>query len=583
VSEVAPEAVVLAPGLRSHQVLALTRRRRRALHVELLACGIALGLLAALMSATHVSRGGLYYDDWSLIALGRFPGPGGLLHSLWLYYGQRPGQLLYYAALQGAFGGGAEPRLALAAAMVALQGTCLYALLRCLSVRVRDASAIAALSLAFPYSDSLWLWGVLSLTSLAISAGLLGVTLALRALQSSGRRSLALHTASLSLYVVSILSYEAFAVAGCLAGLLYAHVVGLRRARLRWLLDVVVIALTLGLARLALPIDVATPSHVQSLTGMLDHAGLIVAHGARVLGAAALPLGGVDPWIGTALVGAVLATAALLGLRSRHGEAVPGEAPSGMGVPWEALSGEGVPGEALSGERAGGELGGWLAIAGAGALASLAAWAVYVPATNHYAPSLAGTVNRMNAGAGLGIAVILYACIVLAARVLARIARVREPAVSLVIGAVSLALLGAYLSRVAADARSWDTAAGDQRAILADLHSALPRPPAGATVYAFDAPLTVGPGVPVLNTMLDLTSALRLSYSSPTLLGVPLAGHASLSCTASGPVAGGVVGAYGRSYLVDAGRRRAFPLGDRAGCAVQARLATSGAGRRRIV
>ncbi|TMK26000.1 MAG: hypothetical protein E6G62_03475, partial [Actinobacteria bacterium] len=133
--------------------------------------------------------------------------------------------MLYYAALDDAFGSAASPRLALAAAMVVLQATCLYALLRELSVRARDAAAVAALSMIFPFSDSLWLWGVLSLTSLAISAALAGLILALRALRSTGRRALALHAASLALYVASILSYEAFAVAGSLAGLLYAHAV----------------------------------------------------------------------------------------------------------------------------------------------------------------------------------------------------------------------------------------------------------------------------------------------------------------------------------------------------------------------
>src|SRR2546421_3859885 len=258
----------------------LRATRSLGLRDELLLCALGLGLLGLLMCAAHIRNGGLYYDDWSLVALGRFPVAGGLLHSLWLDYGQRPGQVLYYAAIDGAFGSAASPRLALAAGMVVLQATCLYVLLRQLSLRARDAAAVAALALTFPFSDSLWLWGVLSLTTLAISAALAGLVLALRALRSSGRRALALHGASLALYAASILSYEAFAVAGCLAGLLYAHVVGLRRARLRWALDVLVIAGTLAFARVALPIDVATPSRMQSLGGMLEHAGLIVVGGA---------------------------------------------------------------------------------------------------------------------------------------------------------------------------------------------------------------------------------------------------------------------------------------------------------------
>jgi hypothetical protein len=308
--------------------------RSRALRSEVVLCAVGLGLLALLMSAAHIGNGGFYYDDWSLVALGRFPGSGGLLHSLWLDYGQRPGQVVYYAALDRAFGSAPSPRLALAAAMVVLQATGLYVLLRCLAVRARDAAAIAALALTFPFSDSLWLWGVLSLTSLAISAALVGLVLALGALRSSGRRALALHAASIALFVASILSYEAFAVAGCLAGLLYLHAVGLRRARTRWAIDVLVIAVTLATARLALPIDVATPSHMQSLEGMVHHAGLIVARGARLTGAAALPVAGVSPWIGAGVLAAVLGTAAAVRLRLPRGDGTRAE----LGF-WLAIAG----------------------------------------------------------------------------------------------------------------------------------------------------------------------------------------------------------------------------------------------------
>jgi hypothetical protein len=534
VSQSGTQAIAVAPALARQRTLSLTRSRE--MRGEILACAVGFGLLALLMCAAHVRRGGFYYDDWSLVALERFPGAGGLLHALWLDYGQRPGQVLYYAALDDAFGAAAGPRLALAGAMVVLQATCLYALLRCLAVRARDAAAIAALALTFPFSDSLWLWGVLSLTSLAISAALLGVILALRALQSAGRRALAFHAASLALYVASILSYEAFAVAGCLAGLLYARVVGMRRARLRWALDVLVIGVMLAFARLALPIDVATPSHTQSLAGMIHHAALIVARGARLTGAAALPLTGGSPWIGAGAIAAVLVAAAVVWLRLPSGDST----------------------------RAG--LGRWLALAGVGAVAAVAAWAVYVPATDHYLPSVAGTVNRMNAAAAIGIAVLLYSCIVLSGQMLVRLTRLPASAGGLVAAAAALALGAGYVTRSLADARSWDAAAADQRTLLAGLHAALPRLPGGSTVYAYGAPATVGAGIPVLNTTLDLTSAMRVSYSSPTLLGVPIAAAANVACAPRGVLAAGVSGAYGRSYLFDLARRRAVPLLARTQC-----------------
>jgi hypothetical protein len=548
VSEGVTQGAAVAPALRTPRLSLFARPR--ALRGGTLLCALGLGLLATGFCAAHVRHGGLYYDDWSLVALGRFPGPGGLLHSLWLSYGQRPGQVLYYAALDTAFGAAPSPRLALAAAMLALQATSLYALLRCLRMRALHAAAIAALALVFPFSDSLWLWGVMSLTSLAISAGLLSVVLALTALKRSGARAVTLHVTSLALLAASILSYEAFAVAGCLAGLLYVREVGLRRARVRWFLDIAVILAALAFARIALPIDVATPSRTQSLAGMLDHAGLIAARGARLIGAAVLPLAHVSPWIGTGLLTAVLAGAGLMWLR----------------LPF------------TDGSRP--ELGRWLAIAGAGALAAVAAWAIYVPASDHYAPSAAGTVNRMNAAAGLGIAILVYACVVLAVRMLGRLVRLSASARSLVVAAAAMTLGAGYVDRSLRDAHSWDAAAADQRDVLADLRLALPRLPAGATVYVAGAPETVGPGIPVLNTTLDLTSAMRISYSRPDLAGVPLtAATGGLACRARGPAAAGVSGAYGRSYLFDAAARRGVRLRDRAQCAAEAggrRLAPSG-------
>jgi hypothetical protein len=508
---------------------------------ELLLSASALALLALVLCAGHVRAGGLYYDDWSLLAAARFPPPGGVLHDLWLSYGQRPGQVLYYAALDGAVGVDAPARLALAAAALLLEVTCLYALLRRLGLAARHALAIAALVLVFPFSDSVWLWGVLSLSSVAIAAVLLGVILALNALQAEGRRRLILHGASLALYVASVASYEIMAVAVCLSGLLYVRQAGVRRARARWALDVLAVVVTLLAARVLLPIDIATPSRMQSLSGMVSHAGLIAARGVRLIGAAAVPVPGLDPWVGAAALVAVLASA--LGLR----RALPASDPL----------------------RA--ELARWLAIAGAGALIAMAGWSVYIPATDHYAPGPAGTVNRINAAAAIGIVIVLYAAVMLLVRVLSRLARLPAPATSLGAAAVTLALLGAYLARSAGDARTWDTAARDQRAELGELHAALPSPPAGAAVYMLGAPATVGPGIPVLDTTLDLTSALRISYSNATLLGVPLDAPAALSCGPGGPLAAGVRGVYGDSYVVDVARRLVVPLTARSRCAAQLR------------
>jgi hypothetical protein len=489
------------------------------------------------MCAGHVGRGGFYYDDWGVLALGRFPPAGGLLHGLWLYYGQRPAQVLYYAAFDELLGVAAAARLALAATMVALQATLLYVLLRRLGLIARDALACAALSLAFPFSDSVWLWGILSLTSLAIAAALLGVILALRALHSSGARALALHAASLALYVTSILSYEVFAVAGCLAGALYVRAVGFTRARGRWTIDVLVILAAVLLARAVLPVDIATPSRAQPLAGAVAHAGSIAAAGARLAGAALLPFEGVSPWLGVALLLAGVVCAA-----------------------W-------VRGRLPAGDAARSELGWWLAIAAAGVVVAIAAWSVYVPAPDHYSPSAAGTVNRVNALAAIGIALLTYSFLMLLGTLAVRLLRLPAAAGAAVAGGLAIALCAAYVHRTAADARAWDAAASDQRRELADVHAALPAPPRGAVIYAYDAPLTVGPGVPVLNTTLDLTSAARISYAAARLTAIPIDAAASLRCGPRAVQGGALSGSYGRAYLLDVRARLASPLRSRGTCA----------------
>lgn len=515
---------------------------------ELLACAIFLGALAAVMCAAHVGQGGFYYDDWSVLALARSHPAGGLLHALWLDYGQRPGQVAYYAALDEALGADSAARLALAAATAVLECTCAYALLRRVGLGSRDAGAIALLILTFPFSDSVWLWGILSLASLAIAAALLGVVLALRAFERTGVRALGLHSASLTLYVLSLLSYELFAVVGCLAGLVYTRSVGLRRARARWALDLVVIGGTVLVTRAVLPVDVATPSRAQSLSGMVMHAVLIARDGLRLVGEAVIPVSGIPAWAGCAAVAVVLLGVAMQ--RRRLGRAEP------MRI----------------------ELGRWLGLATAGALAALAAWAVYVPAPNHYSPIAGGTVNRVNAFAAIGIAILLYALLALLARTLGHRLRSSRAAAPWLTTALALALGFAYLERSRADARGWDAAAAEQRRELDALRPLIEHVGTHATIFVTGAPQRLRPGVPVLSTALDLTSAVRINFAKPQLAAVPLASAAAASCGPNGTLAGGVQGAYGSSYLIDLAERQAVRLTGRGRCAAATRGAQRAAG-----
>jgi hypothetical protein len=171
-----------------------------------------------------------------------------------------------------------------------------------------------------------------------------------------------------------------------------------------------------------------------------------------------------------------------------------------------------------------------------------------------------GTVNRVNALAAIGIVLLVYSSVMLLAASVARVARLPEGAAAAAAMGLAALLCAAYVHRSAADARYWDRAASDQRWVVSGIRAAFPQPPGGSVIFAFDTPLTVGPGVPVLNTRLDLTSSLRLAYASRSLDAVPLAGLGELRCTPAGPIAGDAGGRYGRSHLLDVRARRDSPL-----------------------
>lgn len=476
---------------------------------------LAIGLLALgglAVFADHVFNGGFYYDDWGVLSVVRFPPlHGGALHGLWLLYGRRPGQVIWYAALDGVLGFHAHEQLALATALMVAEVLCLYALLRRVRMTRLAAGAIAALVLLFPFSDSLWLWPILTTNTLTTALYLVGIVLALRALHTRGWRAIALHIVSLCLYLVGIFTYgESFAALGCLVGLLYVRDVGWRRARARWAADVIAIVSSLMVTRAVLPKDIVTPYPRLSLHHMWLQAGDVISGAAKVIASAAEPFG--RPAALLVLAG----LAALLIVRARDRR--------------------------------------WLAVAGAGLLVAVAAWAVYVPADYIYSPTSPGTGNRINGLAGIGLAIFLYATAMLIAR---------RTWVALAIVAV---LAAGYLHRIASDASAWNRAAQDEALVLSTIRTHLPRPPRTASFFVGDWPESAAPGVPVYGEPYYLSSALKWAFSDRTLSGAQIDGSARLSCdarhvTASHlPYASPLVGSYGRAYYVDVRADRVVAL-----------------------
>jgi hypothetical protein len=513
------------------------------------ALGAALGLVVAAglaVFAVHVADGGFYYDDWGVLSVVRFPSVhGGALHGLWLLYGSRPGQVLWYAAFDGTLGFHVHAQLALAASLMALEALCLFVLLRALGMARAGAGAICALVLLFPFSDSLWLWPVLTTNTLTTALYLIGVVLALRALRTAGWRGLALHAVSLSLYLIGIFTYgESFAVVGCLVGASYVYAArvsepagrrrdapaelgpgssgapqpkaspmagtALRGAYARWAVDVVAIVASLLVTRLVLPKDIVTPYPRFSLHHMWLQAGDLVSGAARILAGAAEPYGAPAALLVLGVLGALLLARA----RDRR----------------------------------------WMALAGVGLLVAIAAWAVYVPADYIYSPASPGTGNRVNGLAAIGIAVFLYGAAMLL---------VRRTWLAL---ALLVALAAGYTYRIAGDARAWDRAAQDQKRVLATIAGRVPRPPHGASFFVADWPSSAAPGVPVYGEPYYLSSALKWKFSDRTLSGAQVERSTKITCgsravTASRlPYASPLTAGYGRAYLVDVRADRVVAL-----------------------
>ena len=213
------------------------RAREVALYVA------ALAALAGLVYGSHVVHGGLYWDDWRNAATTRYSPEG--------FAGPFDLRLIAYRPLLGltlplphlAFGTAAGPHIALALALAVAVSACVVAVLRRLGLARVHAAAIGALALVFPWSDSTRLWATGGINNLAVALLLLALLAGLAGLGAAGRRRIALRIASPALYALSVLTYEATAVAALLSLPIYAIQVGWRPALAWWRVDALAVVL----------------------------------------------------------------------------------------------------------------------------------------------------------------------------------------------------------------------------------------------------------------------------------------------------------------------------------------------------
>lgn len=518
------------------------RGRRRLPHLDLLGSArptvlelaVALAALAAvggLVYGSHVLSGGFYYDDWANAALHRYSGDS--VGAFWDLTSYRPLLALYVPLTHEVFGAHFGLHLAWAVALAVLMSACLFLVLRLLGMQRLHAAAIATLVLVFPYSDSTRLWATSSMAHLSISFYLLGTAAAIAGIR--GRRPL-LHAGAVVLYALSVLTYEIAAGPILLSVLLYAALTRPRPALARWGADLAVVG------PLLLLVTREGGRETGGLEDHLDHARRIADEGADVFSASLFPFGA--PPGPTAL--ALSAAVALAALAVRR--ALP----------------QGDP------ERA--ALGAWLLAALGGFVAALAGWLVFVPADPYYSPLTLGVGNRTNVLAAIGLVVLVYALLVLLVRLVFRGLGSWGPRVPFVAAALGAVIGAGYIDTVGDDKAAYDEAYRIERRVLDAVVSTVPDPPPGSTIYTFNHPAFLEPGVPVFAATWDLNGAVRLQLGDPSLSAFPAFAGTTFVCrddalhpegNGYGPAQGE---AYGRTFFVDVNGGRTARIFDRRSC-----------------
>ena len=500
---------------------------------ELALAGVALVLLGALVYGPQVANGGFYWDDWQNAANVRFSAQPGLFGALDQaterpVFGYRPVLTAMLVLEYEALGTHKALFLAVAALFGISTAFALYLLLRTFGFRPREALLPAMLLLVFPWTDSTRMWNTASFDTLAVTLFLLGLVLAIRALRAPpGRTRVLLTAGSLALYLAASWTYEIVTIGVLAAVGAYLLVAPPRDALRRFALDVGVVVLALAV------VATGTTRTPQGLGGQAEHAVTLAGQSFTILARALVPVG--HP---PGIVGALLLAA--------------------------------IAGAAVASRRP--ELRRWLATAALGALGVVAGYVLFIPAGSYYEPLAPGTTNRMNVLAAVGFVALVYALVRMAAEL---VAGRRAPVVAAVL---LTAIAAGYLGDVFHDQDGWRRSAYVQEKVLSAVHTTIPHPPRGATIYTFGAPGAVAPGIPAFSLPFDLRAAVRLEYGDASLRAYPIRGLDVIRC---GPRSlyplGGTYGpahgaSYGEAWFVNVRRRMAVRIDGAAQCRHYAEL-----------
>jgi len=462
---------------------------------------LAVLAVAAVAFGGHLGDGGLYFDDWTTLAIQRYGEEPGFLGAVEAYMSTdgiltRPGLSVLMSVANLALGDSAAGHTTLSILLACGLSVATYALLAGLGMGRLHATVVAVLLLLFPWSDATRFWPTASLNQVAVVLAFGGLLAGMRGAGTGGRRAVLWHALALALYALALLTYEA--VAGIVAASLLAYRTrtGWRPAAARWASDVLVAVVALAYLR-------STGTRSTAGAGeSLSHAAAIADQAATILAASVSPDSSTPRWLAGGLLLALVLAGALLA--------------------WRAPAGD----PARRGARR------WLLAGGAGAGVLVLAYLPFVPADPWYTPLQPGEGTRVNLVAALGYVLCAYAAVALAATLAARLAPGRRwvaPAV-MALGAGGLAL--GFLDRLSVDRDNWARAAVVQDEVLGKVRAAVPSPARGTALLVAGFPSTVAPGVPVFFWEADLTGAVRVVYDDGSLGGYPMQPGMTLGCDA---------------------------------------------------
>jgi hypothetical protein len=454
---------------------------------ELALVAVGLALVVVLVYGDHVVRGGFMWDDWENAGTTRYRYEPGFLGPFDLRQAAyRPVLQLMIPLPHLLFGDNPLPHLALALLVAVGAGAAFHALLRALGAPRAYAMAAAALALVFPWSDSTRLWATASLNLVAVGLVLGAGAIAVRMLARPGANPRARVVLTALMCAAGVLTYEAVAGLVLVLPALYRVRAPWRAVFARWRFE----ALAAGAA--ALLVALATTKREQGGGAALDHAAAIARQGAGLTGRALVPWGGLPALAGIGVALALVVAAVAL----RRSAARKPLAAIGLSLAALAL-----------------------------------AWAPFVPGEAKYVPGAPGIYDRVNIVAGFALAALVCSLAALLQSLLPLRGRARAVLPALLVAAVA----GGWVAHARDDVADYDRAAGDQRADLAAISSALPREPAAGTVVVlFHRSNWAAAGVPGFGQPWDLTAALKLRYADPSLTGFPVAPTATVACGPSG-------------------------------------------------